>query len=95
MNDKLSELTKEELLDLLNAYDEYIQMANDEDYYKMGWFPVCIQEFYDNEYMETDEPYISQLEIDREESIVLDLDCGADKYVNKIEKNSMYGKFNK
>lgn len=39
-------LSKEELLALLNAYDEYIQNANDLQKYREGWFPVCIEEFY-------------------------------------------------
>lgn len=43
-------LTNEELLDLLFCYDNYIQDANDEDSYRSGWRPVCVREFYDNEY---------------------------------------------
>lgn len=50
-------LTKEELLDLLNAYDEYIQDANDDDLYSEGWKPVCIKEFYMNEYQMLKEEY--------------------------------------
>ncbi len=43
-------LTKGEIIDLLKEYDRYIQDANDENRYSEGWFPVCINEFYDNEY---------------------------------------------
>lgn len=46
----MENLTSKELLDLLYCYDEYIQDANDEDRYREGWLPVCINEFYDNEY---------------------------------------------
>lgn len=35
-----------ELLDLLYAYDAYIQEANDEDKFREGWRPVCIREYY-------------------------------------------------
>lgn len=48
----LEELTKEELLDLLQYYDEYIQDANDDNLYIDGWYPVCIKEFYLNDYPE-------------------------------------------
>jgi hypothetical protein len=44
------EITREELLALLAAYDEYIQQANDEDRFEGGWRPVCLNEFYDNEW---------------------------------------------
>ena len=46
----MESLSKEELLDLLIAYDKYIQEANDDNRYAEGWFPVCIEEFYDNDY---------------------------------------------
>lgn len=45
-------LNKKELSDLLNKYDKYIQNANDENSYKTGWKPVCINEFYDCEYQD-------------------------------------------
>lgn len=48
----MQNLSKTELLKLLKAYDEYIQIANEENYYKNGWFPVCIEEFYNNEFQE-------------------------------------------
>lgn len=48
----LKKLKKEVLLKLIEAYDEYIQDANDEDRYREGWYPVCIEEFYDNEFQE-------------------------------------------
>lgn len=41
---------KNVLLDLLTTYNKYIQEANDEDFYSTGWRPVCISEFYMNEY---------------------------------------------
>ena len=47
---KLDKLNKEELLDLLIAYDSYIQYANDEQRYSEGFYPVCIEEFYMNDF---------------------------------------------
>lgn len=44
-----NEMTHSELVDLLYAYDGYIQSANEDDRYKTGWYPVCIAEFYDND----------------------------------------------
>lgn len=46
----LNELSREELLELLYTYDKYIQTANDENYYSLDWYPVCIEEFYYNEF---------------------------------------------
>jgi hypothetical protein len=46
---------KEELMWLLREYDRYIQNANDDDRYREGWFPVCINEFYDCEFQEIKE----------------------------------------
>lgn len=40
---------------LIADYDEYIQLANDEDKYRSGWQPVCINEFYDNEFLLNEE----------------------------------------
>lgn len=45
-----NELPREDLLDLLVEYDRYIQDANDEDKFHDGWRPVCIEEFYQNEF---------------------------------------------
>lgn len=45
-------LTKDEIIKLLKMYDEYIQYANEECLYNHGWKPICIEEFYLNEYME-------------------------------------------
>ena len=40
------------LMQLLAAYDRYIQNANDEDRFESGWRPVCIEEFYHSEFQE-------------------------------------------
>lgn len=50
---KLEELSKEDLLKLLMAYSDYIISFYEEHDY--GSFPVCIYEFYDNEYQELGE----------------------------------------
>jgi len=48
----LNNLTKKELLDLIKEYDKYIQEANDLNKYDCGFYPVCINEFYNNDYFE-------------------------------------------
>lgn len=48
----LNYLSKEQLIDLLIKYNDYIQEANEENHYQEGWFPVSIYEFYENEYKE-------------------------------------------
>jgi len=48
----MNTLKQIELLKLLGQYDKYIQTANEENYYKNGWFPACIEEFYNNEFQE-------------------------------------------
>jgi hypothetical protein len=50
--DIIGKLDKDELLKLIASYDRYIQDANDEDYFQSGWRPVCIDEFYSNEFQE-------------------------------------------
>lgn len=50
--EELNDLSKKELLELISAYDDYIQGANDENLYSSGWNPVCIMEFYECEFQE-------------------------------------------
>jgi len=49
---KISDLDEDELKELLLEYDKYIQDANEEDKYKTGWLPVCIEEFLNNDFVE-------------------------------------------
>lgn len=49
---KIKDLNKDQLIELIEAYDEYIQDANDDDRYREGWYPVCIEEFFENEFQE-------------------------------------------
>lgn len=52
----LNELNKEELLDLLFKYDKYIQYnVDNNEGLGHDWFPVCINEFYYNDYQVEDE----------------------------------------
>lgn len=44
------DLNKEELLDLLKAYESYIVEASNSNAFQTGWTPVCIEEFYTEEY---------------------------------------------
>jgi len=46
----LKKLDKNTLHDLLYYYNAYIQEANDFNKYADGWYPVCIEEFYQNDY---------------------------------------------
>ena len=49
--DLLNKLNKQELIELIKAYEDYIQDANDGDLYKGGdFYPVCISEFYMNDF---------------------------------------------
>ena len=48
----LENLDKKTLCQLLRQYDAYIQDANEQNLYKEGWLPVCIDEFYDCEFQE-------------------------------------------
>lgn len=48
MNFKL--MSKEEMIALISEYDSYIQDANEQEKYDTGWKPVCVSEFYDNEF---------------------------------------------
>ena len=45
-------ICRTELLALVHAYDKYMEEAREEDKFATGWRPVCIDEFYDNEFME-------------------------------------------
>lgn len=45
-----SDLNQEDLLDLLTAYDNYIATAADAGLFSRGWTPVCMGEFFENEY---------------------------------------------
>jgi hypothetical protein len=50
VEDPLEKLSKEEAVDLLNAYDSYIVAGFDSGRIKSGWCPVCVREFLENEY---------------------------------------------
>lgn len=47
----LENLSKNELLELIILYDKYIQEFFEEEVHE-GMIPVCIEEFYNNEYQE-------------------------------------------
>ncbi len=50
--ENLEHLSKDELIDLLKAYDSYIIAAADSGRLSTGWTPVCISEFYSCEYQD-------------------------------------------
>lgn len=47
----LKDLSKSELLKLINLYNDYVQEFFDDEVHE-GMIPVCIEEFYNNEYQE-------------------------------------------
>lgn len=48
----LDRLKKDELIDLITAYDTYIATAASAGRLNTGWVPVCISEFYSCEYQD-------------------------------------------
>jgi hypothetical protein len=52
---EIRDLNRDELVDLILMYDSYIQSANDDNRYREGWYPVCISEFLNNEFMYSDD----------------------------------------
>ena len=53
MEERLKQLDKEELIDLIIAYNNYI-LDFDEEFngVVLDRIPICVMEFYDNEYKE-------------------------------------------
>lgn len=53
MEERLKQLDKEELIDLIIAYNDYI-LDFDEEFNSvvLDRIPICVMEFYDNEYQE-------------------------------------------
>lgn len=49
----MEELDRKTLIQLLKSYNNYIQEANEENRYGNDWFPVCIMEYYHNEFQES------------------------------------------
>lgn len=49
---KIESLDRDTLIALIESYDCYIQDANDDDRYKDGWYPVCIEEYLNCEFAE-------------------------------------------
>lgn len=77
----LDHLSKEELLDLLTRYDEYIQEANDDDRYSDGWYPVCLNEFYDCEYQ------MLKSELTENQPTIVVIDDGDVSIINQSNQN--------
>ncbi len=46
---ELAKLTKKQLIHLIVSYDNYIREHEEPDFFA-GWRPVCLEEFYDNDY---------------------------------------------
>jgi hypothetical protein len=52
MKDRLQKLSKDELISLLISYNNYIINFYENLEYYNDSVPVCVMEFYDNEYQE-------------------------------------------
>ena len=52
----LEDLSKNELLRLIRLYDKYVIEFFDDEVHE-GMIPVCIEEFYNNEYQEINDNY--------------------------------------
>lgn len=48
----LNQYSKQELIQIIKCYDQYLQDWLDEEYHDEGQEPICIYEFIDNEYQE-------------------------------------------
>ncbi|MDQ0255547.1 hypothetical protein J2S74_002929 [Evansella vedderi] len=51
-NSFLDELDHNVRISLIKSYDYYIQDANNEGLFDEGWRPVCIEEYYHNEFQD-------------------------------------------
>jgi hypothetical protein len=51
LRDDINDLPKEDLIDLLYEYDQYLEQAREQDLFGTGWTPVSIAEFYDVEFV--------------------------------------------
>lgn len=47
---QIADMDRLQLIQLLDSYDTYIQDANTDNKYAGGWMPVCINEYFDNEF---------------------------------------------
>ena len=57
----LEDLSKNELLRLIRLYDKYVIEFFDDEAHE-GMIPVCIEEFYNNEYQEINDNYFDDNE---------------------------------
>jgi len=55
LEDLLEGMTKEQIIDLVLAYHDYLFNDHEEEFNHMDRAPVCLDEFYDNEYQEARE----------------------------------------
>lgn len=60
----LEDLSKNELLRLIRLYDKYVIEFFDDEVHE-GMIPVCIEEFYNNEYQEINDNYCDDEETNR------------------------------
>lgn len=62
----INDMPKEDVIDLLVEYDNYLERARDEGRFEEGWVPVCLAEFYGAEYQ------ISVEDREREANMIAD-----------------------
>lgn len=94
----LEQLSKEELVDLLKAYDAYITAAADAGRLTTGWVPVCIAEFYACEYQEIwcqgeTFDYMYDYEAPEQTAALMELLSGHDAHIF-FENDQMMCQFN-
>ena len=46
----LEKMPKVEMIALLVEYDKYLEEAREQEKFADGWIPVCLAEFYDEEF---------------------------------------------
>ena len=54
LRELLEGMTKEEIIDLVIAYHNYLFVDHEDEFNRMDRAPVCLAEFHDCEYQETD-----------------------------------------
>ena len=52
LRELLEDMTKEEIIDLVIAYNNYLFVDREDEFNQMDRAPVCLAEFHDCEYQE-------------------------------------------
>jgi hypothetical protein len=52
LEELLDSMTKAEIINLVIAYSDYLFIDHEDEFNRMDRAPVCLAEFFDNEYQE-------------------------------------------